>query len=570
MRAPPAYPRTTRVGPAGRIALHLLASCPRLPTSVAAVLLGHRQAVTTAQVLARLRHAGLARYQTSRLGPLLGSRPVRLWTLTAAGHALVASRGPLPSAEDASQLNYGAPERWRDPARQRDVPLLVACYRLLAEVAAGLDQPARVCAFEHPWIRTFRPTEGARRRRVHLPAAAVLQTRQADDGQPLRVLLLPDLGTAPLSSHRPMLQALIELRRTALTNMDVGDEPVVVVGVATPPSSSTARVRAWRSLLHEVARRTDEQPLRARVFECATLLARLRDARDRRLPGEVDEVFALVARQPLLTRKQLAALLRTSAWRIAHLESDLIERGWLRPVLSNDLPLDASGRTRDRLQSLGLVELTEAGRKEAARRLLVPAGLARRRHGLIRTAVARRRLLRHFQHTLGANAFFVELAGAAMQVTGRGGNEALLEWRSAAACARGRFRPDGYGCYRRGAWQFGFFLEYDRGTERSRHYAAKLATYYRHRDSGAYARDYRSFPTLLVVTTSEPAEERFAHEAYLAQQRYGGMPLRVFLTTTDRIQSQPHGALGSAWRSAQSSVRVSWLSATPSAHAHRG
>jgi hypothetical protein len=59
----------------------------------------------------------------------------------------------------------------------------------------------------------------------------------------------------------------------------------------------------------------------------------------------------------------------------------------------------------------------------------------------------------------------------------RGLDDALEEWRSAAACARGRFRPDGYGCYRRGGSRFGFFLEYDRGTERPGDYAAKLAAY---------------------------------------------------------------------------------------------
>jgi hypothetical protein len=71
------------------------------------------------------------------------------------------------------------------------------------------------------------------------------------------------------------------------------------------------------------------------------------------------------------------------------------------------------------------------------------AGLARRRHGVIFSDTNRRRLLRHLQHTLGASAFFVDLTAAAMQVTGRGGHDALIEWRSDAACARGRFRADG-------------------------------------------------------------------------------------------------------------------------------
>src|SRR5207245_2408921 len=108
-------------------------------------------------------------------------------------------------------------------------------------------------------------------------------------------------------------------------------------------------------------------------------------------------------------------------------------------------PQTPVGATQNATQRLRLVELTSAGRQEAARRLLVTAGLAGRRHGFISADAARRRFLRHLHHTLGANAFFVDLAAAAMQVTSRGGDDELLEWRSAAACARGRFRPDGYG-----------------------------------------------------------------------------------------------------------------------------
>jgi hypothetical protein len=121
------------------------------------------------------------------------------------------------------------------------------------------------------------------------------------------------------------------------------------------------------------------------------------------------------------------------------------------------------------------------------------------------------------------------------------------------------------GCRPSRPWQFGFFLEYDRGTEKPGQCAAKLATYYRYRDSGAYRRDYDGFPTLLVVTTSDAAEARFTHQAYLAQQRYGGMPLPMFLTTERRMQLHPEGPLGPIWRrpgpswTAERSVRIGWL-----------
>src|SRR5207302_6318 len=178
--------------------------------------------------------------------------------------AVLAKGRVAPPGREWGQLPYGEPDCWRDPARQRDVPVLVAAYRLLAAVAVGLRRPVRVCAWEHPWVRTLAPARGGRRRRVRLPAAAVLVSRQADGERPLRLLLLPDVGTAPLISYRPTLQALIELRRTALIKEE--DEPVLIVGVATPPRSSSARIEAWQSSLQEVARRADDRPLRARVL----------------------------------------------------------------------------------------------------------------------------------------------------------------------------------------------------------------------------------------------------------------------------------------------------------------
>ena len=104
------------------------------------------------------------------------------------------------------------------------------------------------------------------------------------------------------------------------------------------------------------------------------------------------------------------------------------------------------------------------------------------------------RLLRALAHTLGANAVFVAFATAAEAVRRAGGDDELAEWRSAAACERRRCKPDGYGCYVRNGVAHGFFLEYDRGTEPARKYAAKFRAYYRYRDSGQAARDYDGFP----------------------------------------------------------------------------
>src|SRR5947209_6646968 len=179
----------TRIGPSGRAALHLLACCPRMPTDIVAVVLGMRYARSAAQLLARLRSARLAQYRVTRLGPLLGSRPVRLWTLTPAGQAVLTSRGLAPSLQDDARLPYGCPERWRETARQRDVPMLIAAYQLLGEVVGNLRQSVHIAAWEHPWIRTLPPAEAGRGRRLRLPAAAMLVARHADEGRPVLRLL---------------------------------------------------------------------------------------------------------------------------------------------------------------------------------------------------------------------------------------------------------------------------------------------------------------------------------------------------------------------------------------------
>jgi hypothetical protein len=65
----------------------------------------------------------------------------------------------------------------------------------------------------------------------------------------------------------------------------------------------------------------------------------------------------------------------------------------------------------------------------------------------------------------------------------------------------------------------------------------------RYRDSNQATRDYDGFPSLLMVTTSDAAKERFAYQTYQAGQRRVAAPLSEFLTTTRRIQTHPDGIL---------------------------
>ena len=342
-----------------------------------------------------------------------------------------------------------------------------------------------------------------------------------------------------------MLKRLLELRQISQTA-----EELLLVIVTTDLPTSGERPAAWRNLLHRVTAQTGEPPLRTRILtwpeEARTpnTKSQQRSARD---ATQLDELFGLVARHPLLTCAQLASLLGTSAARVAVLESKLVERGWLLRIGASGLT-GGAGEREGAFWRLGLVELTRSGSREASRRLLLPAQQAARHHGMLgSSARGHRRVLRHLAHTIGANAVFTRLALAARDVTGHGGDDTLLEWRSAAACARGRCRPDGYGCYRRGVARFGFFLEYDRGTERAREYATKLEAYYRYRDSGSAARDYIGFPSVLVVTTRARAEEQIAYQAFLASERHSSA-LPLLLTTTRHIEVHAEGILGPIWR----------------------
>ena len=105
--------------------------------------------------------------------------------------------------------------------------------------------------------------------------------------------------------------------------------------------------------------------------------------------------------------------------------------------------------------------------------------------------------------------------------TGRGGagRAALVVWRNAVACARGRVRPDGYGVLRLDGRRYGFFLEYDRGTQDAAAYRRKLAPTTPTATAGRSPRDYAGFPALLLVTTDTDAENRIAGYAGAAAAR---------------------------------------------------
>jgi len=95
----------------------------------------------------------------------------------------------------------------------------------------------------------------------------------------------------------------------------------------------------------------------------------------------------------------------------------------------------------------------------------------------------------------------------------------------------------------------GFFLEYDRGTMNRRDYFRKFAAYYDYAITRRFEWDYHGYPTILVVTSSNTAEERIASVVrHMANGRNLDLPL--LLTTRWRVDhpSNRLGFLGPIWR----------------------
>lgn len=265
-----------------------------------------------------------------------------------------------------------------------------------------------------------------------------------------------------------------------------------------------------------------------------------------------EQLLHLIGRHSCLTVEQLARLLSTTTSRIRRIELELVERGLVRRIEVGEMPDGAIALGHEEWPTLGLVEITIAGRRQLASWLGLETTPATRYHGLIGNSRGqvgrRRRLLRTLAHTLGTNAF-VAFAVAAKTARRLGGTDHLAEWRSDAACERRHCKPDGYGRYVWNGISYGFFLEHDRGTEPARKYAGKFRAYYQYRDSGQAGRDYDGFPTLLFVTSAALAEHRIAEQAYRAWFVRDVEPVPMLITTTARIESHREGILGPIWRS---------------------
>jgi len=554
-REPPAQDNRLRLRTGALRALAVLDACPMLPVDAFAPMVGLASRSGAYQQLARLRSRGLAEVRREDLGFVVGAHR-GLWSITELGSRVLRDATPLGKRDRPDNVT-----RLRKRLVNRHLPLRVACYRLLAWFLVEERAQGNVLATRGwEWSRgsEFRLTEHGSSVRVRLPAAAHVSS--PDGTHPIlsssrRVLLLPDLGTAPVARYGELLRRVI-----AQMGCDV-----LLVGTPDPDGRGT-RVDAWRGLVERVARREQASAPPVQLVSWARVCASLggpgafaTGAGDqfRARPTTVaqsgrEQVLHLLGRHPLLTVRQLADLLGTSRGRIERWQREMVDLDWLRSVVPGDLRGIGLDHESLELARLGLVEVTSAGRRRLADLLGLDPATARRYHGLTGSgradAMRRKRLLWALPHTVGANDVFVAFALAAAGARRLGLTDELSEWRSEAACERRRCKPDGYGLYRREGVSYGFVLEYDRSTESAGKYAAKFGAYYRYRDSGQAARDYDGLPTILFVTTSASAEDRIARQAYRTWYSRGTAPLPVLLTTTERISRLAQGVLGPIWR----------------------
>jgi len=568
--------------------LYLLARLPFLDIRILHQLAGQHGAAAMYCSVARLRTAGLI---SSIQPPVYAPNSPHLWYLTDLGLATLALDLECDPLHLAQQFHLRAADLLKLVPTLRH---LLDTYELLGALAASRPGSPVLLAWEHPWRRRYPRPAGRSFGMVTLAAYATLSW----NGVAGSYLLLPDAGAIPLRLQQATLARLLLLRRA-----QDGHLPPLLIA-----TTDRERMRAWERLLHDLVRARREAPLASRVVRWDDLSRGLTDLpvqaselaeadlvrsvplpslHPRRpaspLPRIVGDELAIPARSatesvgrtalmvtptdyrllevvgfhPFLTANQLLDVLGYGVAAVRRRVTRLVELGLIRHLDRDEIGEEASE---------GLVELTTRGLQLVAARLGLSLAVTVRELGLIGGGSddplgSRRKLVRTLAHTRGADDIFVGLYRQARKHTAVGCDEAVAQWQNAAACSRRHLRPDGYGVYRRGARYQGFFLEYDRGTMNARDYFKKFGAYYRYGVSSRFERDYNSYPTVLVVTSDNAAEERIARvvrAAAVGQQ--GKLPL--LLTCQWRVDDplNSHGLVGPIWRGpeAKFNERGSW------------
>jgi len=426
-------------------------------------------------------------------------------------------------------------------------------------------------------------------------------------------LILPDHGALPIAAYEPTVAALVRLRST-----DDAPLPPLVVAV-----HSEQRADRWQTMLVKICSTLREAALTACIDTWDKLPRQLRlvadvpfnendSARSRRAPRELwrrlpqlpprrvpqaaaeskdepegfdgiglstadVELLELIGRHPFLSLPEIEALRGRSARNRCN---RLVKFGLVRRFTFLSGP--AARRPRDLaalLDTTGCyatrgLELTRSGLDLLAANYGLPAHVLTRHLGLTifgapkrakRRRRRRRGLVRILDHGRGVNRLYVRWVRDARRRRLHGGDDAVVQWRPAAACGRPLVRPDAFLLYRRAGGHYGAFIEYDRATERVPQYRRKFRALWEFYESGAYERAYDGFPAILMVATSKEAEDRAVR--VLLRMGLGGSELPVLIATEDRIKRDPAGLLGPVWRGSDPTFtrRCDWPAMRPKA-----
>jgi len=564
--------------------LELIAQLPLASTAHLVPLAGPCDRSTLCRKIGLLVERGLI---ATLDGPAYGRcRPRQLLLITNLGLAVLAWRRGVDPCELVRQWGLG---RRAIEALIGQLPAVFSIYQLLALLAgARSGWTARLLTWHRPWLSPapLAPAGSRRVRGVRLPAYAVLEWHSYC-GQRLsgRCVLVADTGSLPPLAFR---SALAQLAQAHL----IAQRTTPLVAIAT---TSHRRLEAWSAVLDSIAGSHRGGPLESCISTWDTWqaegvalpwtshsgagagpapppmsvrpdlqgrpwsdaprpidLGRVRAAvREWDISGGARAALDVIGRHSFLSTTSLGEVLgRDSRW-ARERRRELVQRGLVRVPASEELPPNLDNRDE-------LLEATVRGLRILAASMGLSLALAERYHGLTGGGPAspigpRRALFAHLAHTLGADEVFVRIARAAR---GRR-NGSLLEWRNAAACAAGRVRPDGYGLLRLGSREYGFIVEFDRGTIHPAALRAKFAAYGRFMPSARAARDYDGFPNILVVTTGPAGEQRIV-DAIRAVSAGEGSRLPALVTTVEWLESNGDGPFGCIWLEADSVLRRSW------------
>src|SRR5216683_4156707 len=567
-----------RFCPADEEALELIGRLPLVPISQLVPMSGGRSGRSVYACVERLVERGLVSVIPGP-GHLRKSHR-RLLLISNLGLAALAWRREVDSASLARAWRLG-----RTPLRVLvgQLPALLSMYALLGLLAATGRRRARLRQWSRPG--RWRPHgDGAGpARSITLPAYAALGWEQASGAcvEGRYLLVAADTGALTPVALRRQLAGLARLDGTTPYAV-----PTVVIA-----TTSERRVRAWTVLLDSLtsstryanrlhvevatweswAARAGRDILRSRLHpdrvdpdnvpsaalprsdfarECRPWVCVPRPINPSHIAAAVGEwslgprdriVLDILGRHPFLADGALADVLgRTVGWARAR-RAELVRRGLARVVDPDELRIPLQGRRE-------LVEVTVEGLRMLAGYVGLSLTASVRHHGFTgggpKTPVGpRRALLTNLAHTLGADVVVAAIARAAR--TQREG--ALVEWRNAAACAYGRLRPDGYGLLRLGRHEYGFFVEFDRGTVRPAPLRAKFGAYHRYLASARAATDFDGLPSILVVTAGPGAEDRVV-DAVLAAEIGQPRRLPLLVTTVDLLITAEGGPFDPIWR----------------------